>query len=161
MAPPEHETVAHAARRVLLAQSDAQARAELADELRSGGWAVVEVEDGGELLDYLTVAPHWRPLPAPDVIVADIEMPGCGGLQAIEALRARGVETPVVFTNAGPHRGARSKASHLKCVCILDDCPQARQLPLSHWADATALPMGNVDGGDSTHDTLLARPRGA
>jgi len=33
----------------------------------------------------------------PDVVVADVSMPGLGGIDALEAMRKRGLSTPVVF----------------------------------------------------------------
>jgi CheY-like chemotaxis protein len=85
--------------RVLLAHADDIRRSGLAWELGAGGCCVIEVEDGAELLDYLDGREPWAPLPRPDIIVAELDMPGFGGLEAARLLRERGDHTPIIFIN--------------------------------------------------------------
>jgi len=76
--------------RVLLADDNAMVAAEMR-ELLEPSLEVVGMVNSGEALeaafDLLT----------PDVVVADITMPGEGGLAAIQHIRERCPETPVVF----------------------------------------------------------------
>ena len=65
--------------------------------LRRDGADVVELEDGDELLDYLDfVARFHNPRGLPDLILTDVQMPGCSGLDMIALARARGVSCPFV-----------------------------------------------------------------
>ncbi len=83
--------------RVLLAEDDEPTRIVLAEALRSMGLSVVDVADGGRML--VSVATRYREPAEPDVdlIVTDVRMPVCSGLDIVEALRAAKWRTPVIF----------------------------------------------------------------
>jgi CheY-like chemotaxis protein len=115
---PESNT--HSAPRVLLAHADETRREGLAWELGARGCTVVEVEDGSELLDYLIDGPRFAPLPRPDVIVAELDMPGCSGLEAATKLRARGNHIPIVFINVSHAPSAALRAARLSETHLLD-----------------------------------------
>ncbi len=104
---------------VLLAHADETRRGGLAWELGAQGCTVVEVEDGRELLDYLDEQGPWLPLPRPDVIVAELDMPGCGGLEAACALRRSGDLTPIVFLIALHTPAAAVAAARLPACRVL------------------------------------------
>jgi CheY-like chemotaxis protein len=106
--------------RVLLAHADETRREGLAWELGAQGCTVIEVEDGKELLDYLASGGAFAPLPRPDVIVAELEMPGCSGLDAARALRAQGDHTPIVFINVSNAPSAAIAAARLAETKLLD-----------------------------------------
>jgi CheY-like chemotaxis protein len=110
----------HAPPRVLLAHADETRREGLAWELGHCGCTVVEVEDGKELLDYLDTSGAFPPLPRPDVIVAELDMPGCSGLDAAKALRAQGDQTPIVFINVSSSPSAAIAAGRLTQTRLLD-----------------------------------------
>ncbi len=77
--------------RIALADDQAIVRAGLKALLDAQGIAVVvEAGDGRALLDRLSAQPV-------DVVLCDIRMPELDGLQALEALRARGDATPVLL----------------------------------------------------------------
>jgi DNA-binding response OmpR family regulator len=81
--------------RVLVAEDDAEMRRLVADGLRKDGYDVEEESDGGHvLLRLLSV-----PVPF-DLIVSDIRMPGCTGLDILQALRSSGARTPVILMTA-------------------------------------------------------------
>jgi CheY-like chemotaxis protein len=103
-----------------LAHADETRREGLAWELGACGCTVVEVEDGKELLDYLDTSGAFPPLPRPDVIVAELEMPGCSGLDAARALRAQGDQTPIVFINVSSAPSAVIAAARLPLTKLLD-----------------------------------------
>src|SRR5690348_5916215 len=98
--------------RVLVADDDADIRAELAEGLADAGFQVVEAADGNELLDLVVrgVA-DGSAVPYYDAIVADVMMPGFSGLDVLTAMRARVARVPVVvitaFTDARTSRLAR------------------------------------------------------
>jgi CheY-like chemotaxis protein len=106
--------------RVLLAHADEVRRGGLAWELGAGGCTVIEVEDGKELLDYLDTRDPWGELPRPDVIVTELDMPGCGGLEAAKQLRAMGVETPIVFINVSVSPTAALQAARLPGIRLVE-----------------------------------------
>lgn len=104
---------------VLLAHADEVRRGGLAWELGAQGCTVVEVEDGFELLDYLDDQGPWLPLPRPDVIVADLAMDGCDGLEAAKRLRRCGDDTPILFINVHRAPAAAAAAARLpKCRLV-------------------------------------------
>jgi CheY-like chemotaxis protein len=111
----------HGPPRVLLAYADETRREGLAWELSARGCTVVEVEDGSELLDYfLGDRPRFASLPKPDVIVAELDMPGCTGLDAAQQLRANGDHTPIIFINVAHAPSAALSAARLPQTRLLD-----------------------------------------
>ena len=105
---------------VLLAHADEVRRGGLAWELGTQGMQVIEVEDGMELLDYLDERGPWLPLPRPDVIVAELDMPGCSGLDAALAMRRYGDPTPIIFINVRQAPTAAVTAARLPNCRIVD-----------------------------------------
>jgi len=86
--------------RALVADADATARATLVTRLRQRGFAVTEVQDASELIDELeaTVAAGYARY---DVIIADVDMPNSGGLDALAALGG-GWGVPLVLMADAP-----------------------------------------------------------
>ena len=78
---------------IWIADDDESIRFVLAEVLREGGRRVRAFSDADELLAAAELA-------APDVIVTDIRMPGTGGLQLLEQIKARGVTAPVIVMSA-------------------------------------------------------------
>ena len=77
--------------RVALADDQALVRAGLRALLQQQGIAVVfEAEEGADLMLKLTEQPV-------DVVLSDIRMPGIDGIQALQQLRERGDQTPVLL----------------------------------------------------------------
>ena len=81
-----------AAIRVALADDQALVRAGLKALLEGFGdvRVAVEADDGDALLAALGAQPV-------DVVLSDVRMPGCGGIEALRALRARGDATPLIL----------------------------------------------------------------
>jgi two-component system, OmpR family, response regulator len=78
---------------VVIAEDDAELRATLVRGLAEEGFATRGVATGGELLDHVEKAP-------PDLLIVDIGLPDSDGRDVCQALRAEGVQTPVLFLTA-------------------------------------------------------------
>ena len=78
---------------ILIVEDDDELRGVLGRGLREEGFAVDTVADGSALLDRVERT-------APDVLVIDIGLPDADGRDLCQALRARGVQTPVLFLTA-------------------------------------------------------------
>jgi two-component system, OmpR family, response regulator len=79
--------------RVLIAEDEAELRGVLVRGLGEEGFEARGVATGGELLDAASVARQ-------DALIIDIGLPDADGRDVCQALRARGVQTPVVFLTA-------------------------------------------------------------
>jgi two-component system OmpR family response regulator len=82
--------------RVAIAEDDADLRRMLVRGLTEEGFDVTASSDGGQLLTRVEQQ-------APDVLIIDIGLPDSDGRDVCQALRARGVTSPVLFLTA---RGA-------------------------------------------------------
>ena len=99
------ETGAH----LLLAEDDADLRRLLAARLRARGYRVTTVDDGIELLAGIQFG-SWRSgTNGFDAIVADINMPGLNAFEVMEAVRCRGLATPIVLITGGDVRAFAGK----------------------------------------------------
>jgi two-component system, OmpR family, response regulator len=79
--------------RVLIVEDDSELRSVLGRSLREEGFSVESVATGAEALARLDDG-------APDVFVVDIGLPDADGRDVVQAVRARGIETPVLFLTA-------------------------------------------------------------
>jgi two-component system, cell cycle sensor histidine kinase and response regulator CckA len=93
-----HETV-------LVAEDEPAVRAIVARTLREYGYSVIEARDGVQALELAQGAPA-----PPDLVIADVVMPGMGGKPLAEEVERRWPGTPVLFTSGytgadAVHRG--------------------------------------------------------
>ena len=89
--------------RVLIAEDDDALRAMMAARLRRDGCEVIEARNGDQALDLLlAVEEGLAAVPALDLLVSDIRMPGLSGLDLLAVLRARRRATRVLFVTAYP-----------------------------------------------------------
>ena len=79
--------------KVLIADDDLLVRTMLADLLAELGHRVVAAENGAQAVELCARE-------APDLLILDFLMPRLSGLDALHALRERGVRTPVVLLTA-------------------------------------------------------------
>ena len=77
---------------VLVAEDEPAVRGIVARSLRSYGYTVLEAADGAEALEIAQTAAAL-----PDLVIADVVMPGMGGKQLAAALEARWPGIPVLF----------------------------------------------------------------
>ena len=76
---------------ILVVDDDEDMLRFIAETLRSGGMSVAEARGGEAALKHLEAAP-------PELIVADIQMPGMNGYQLCRQVRARNYsEIPFIF----------------------------------------------------------------
>ncbi|HVY85922.1 MAG TPA: response regulator transcription factor [Caulobacterales bacterium] len=88
--------------RVLVVEDEQAAADYVAKGLREHGYVVETVEDGRDGL-YLATSSEF------DAIVLDRNLPGMDGLSMLKAIRAGGVETPVLILSALGHIDERVK----------------------------------------------------
>lgn len=79
--------------RILVVEDDAETADYITKGLRESGFTVEHVEDGRDGL-YLASSSSF------DAVVMDRMLPGMDGLSVIKALRAGGVETPILILSA-------------------------------------------------------------
>jgi DNA-binding response OmpR family regulator len=79
--------------RILVVDDDRDIRDLVTIKLESAGLEVVTRADGDEALE-AALEGGW------DAIVLDVMMPGLSGIEVLRALRARGVDTPVILLTA-------------------------------------------------------------
>ncbi len=107
--------------RILLAEDDDEMRALLTLTLARAGYAVVALEDGFELSDYVSLTQVFGgPLLAPDLILSDVRMPGRTGLEVLVQARACGLACPVVILSAFTDDETREEARKLGVKAVLD-----------------------------------------
>jgi two-component system, OmpR family, response regulator len=80
-------------RSILVVEDDEELRLVVARGLREEGFAVQSVATGAELLERIDEA-------GPDALVIDIGLPDTDGRDLCQALRARGIQSPVLFLTA-------------------------------------------------------------
>ena len=78
---------------LLVVDDDISIREFLALTLRLGGYEVIFAEDGGPVPD-LVESEH------PQLVIMDLAMPNVSGLDALRALRERGIRVPVIMLTA-------------------------------------------------------------
>ena len=79
--------------RILIAEDERNLNRILAKQLSDSGYAVDACFDGQEALDYLEAEPY-------DAIILDIMMPKMDGLTVLRKIRAKDIDTPVLFLTA-------------------------------------------------------------
>jgi two-component system OmpR family response regulator len=78
---------------ILLVEDDLELRGLLARGLEEEGFAVARARTGGEAMQRVQAAP-------PDALIIDIGLPDADGRDLCQALRARGMQAPVLFLTA-------------------------------------------------------------
>jgi DNA-binding response OmpR family regulator len=88
-------------KRILLAEDDSASRSIVAKVLRQMGYDVIESADGGRLL--VAITSQYRNEHRPeeiDLIVTDVNMPVCTGVDILKGLRAAHWRTPIILVTA-------------------------------------------------------------
>ena len=100
--------------RVLLAEDDVEMRRLVAEALVDDGYDVIPVADGGRLL--VTLARGQIDRDDVDLVVSDVRMPVCTGLQILEQLRAARWRIPFILMTAFGDSVTRGQARSLGAV---------------------------------------------
>jgi DNA-binding response OmpR family regulator len=104
----------HRRLRVLVADDDVDMRHLVAESLRRDDYEVVEESDGGRLLVRVASVYSFDRLNDPfDLIVSDIRMPVCSGLEILKGLREARWKTPVILMTAFGDDETRERAEKL------------------------------------------------
>jgi len=110
--PPVHKPA-----RILVAEDDAEMRRLVVEALRGDGYDVQEARDGGRLL--VALAQEFAGQAQPDLVdllITDVRMPICSGLQIVEQLRTARWPTPVILMTAFGDAATRNNALALRAV---------------------------------------------
>lgn len=100
--------------RVLVADDDAEMRRVVSDTLRKDGYEIVEEPDGGRLLVRVAALYAFGKTADPvDLIVTDIRMPVCTGLDILKGIRDAHWQTPVVLMTAFADEDVSRRAKQL------------------------------------------------
>jgi two-component system response regulator FixJ len=91
---------------ILLVEDDGSVRKALTFALRIEGYRI-EVHESAETLLRQDI------LPAADCLVFDLNLPGASGLEALRALRARGLACPALLITTQPKPLVRETAAEL------------------------------------------------
>jgi DNA-binding response OmpR family regulator len=111
-APPLHTPP-----RILVAEDDEAMRGVVVDTLRKDGYAVSEVSDGGRLLVTLAKeCAHVDGAELVDLLVSDVRMPVCTGLEILEQLRAAKWHVPVILMTAFGDEATKNRARLLGAI---------------------------------------------
>jgi CheY-like chemotaxis protein len=103
--------------RVIVAEDDPEMRRLVVEALRKDGHQVTEAADGGRLLVQIAEAFDRDPsLSAVDVIVSDVRMPVCNGIELLERLADARWRVPMILMTAFGDEDTRKRAERLGAV---------------------------------------------
>jgi len=101
-------------RRIVVADDDADFRGLVADELRRGGYDVVEEKDGGRLLVRIAAIHAFGATEDPiDLIISDVRMPVLSGIDILKGLRNARRSTPFILVTGFDDADVFATAAHL------------------------------------------------
>jgi DNA-binding response OmpR family regulator len=103
-------------KRVMVAEDDPEMRRLVADALRKDGYEVVEVPNGGRMLVQVTDECFRASMPTIDLIVSDVRMPVCSGLEIVRAIRDSGWMVPVILMTAFGDDETRDRAAAMNAL---------------------------------------------
>jgi two-component system cell cycle response regulator CpdR len=105
--------------RVLVAEDDPEMRRLVAEALRRDWHDVIEASDGGQLLVRIAEEFHRRAtLREIDLIVTDVRMAVCTGLELAETLAEDGWTIPCILITAFGDDETRARAGRIGAVLI-------------------------------------------
>ncbi|HEX8790560.1 MAG TPA: response regulator [Polyangiaceae bacterium] len=126
--------------RVIVAEDDPEMRRLVVEALRKDGHQVTEAADGGRLLVHIAEAFDRDPsLSLVDVIVSDVRMPICTGLELLERLADARWRVPMILMTAFGDEDTRRRAERLGAILF--------DKPLS--LDALRAAVNRLGGGTS------------
>ena len=106
--------------KILVAEDDESFRELLEEQLQEAGFQVIETEDGFELMDYLNSCQPRGPLPAPDIVLTDLEMPGKSGVEVLAEMREKLGGAKFIVLTGSTDQNERKRAIALGAAAVLD-----------------------------------------
>ncbi len=106
------------ARRILVADDDADMCSIVAAALRADGYDVGIVSDGAMVVEWLDAALE-SPDEMPEVIITDVRMPTLSGLGVLSALRRARMSVPVIVMTGSADASIRTFATRLGAFAVL------------------------------------------
>lgn len=107
--------------RLVLADDDQELRTLLVAALRADGYDVIEVQDGSQLISCLATQllceRDGQPI---DLVISDLRMPGCSGLDVLAGLRFSNRLTPFILLTAFGDAQTHREARRLGAACVFD-----------------------------------------
>lgn len=97
---------------IAIADDDESVRSALDSLLRSTGYRALVYSDAES---FLADDRHLQV----DCLIADVHMPGCNGLELLEALRTEGLDYPVIIITAFSDAQLRLRAARLGAAALL------------------------------------------
>ncbi len=121
--------------RVVVAEDDEDLREALVIGLEHEGHRVIALEDGYELLDYVRLASGKGILTIakPDLIIADVRMPGQTGLDVLDEARREGLACPILVLTGYNSPDVHRRVSELGNAILL-----IKPVALERLAEAVA-----------------------
>jgi DNA-binding response OmpR family regulator len=93
----------------------------MASVLRRDGHRVLELHDGADLQDYLSLLMFEEPEPPDDLlVVADLRMPAIDALTVLRTFRTIGQRPPFILITAFGDDETHSQASDLGALAVFD-----------------------------------------
>jgi DNA-binding response OmpR family regulator len=102
---------------ILVAEDDDEMRSLVAGALRDDGHDVTEAGDGGRML--VRLARAYGGATPYDLLVSDVRMPVCSGLQILESLRLARWHTPFILMTAFGDEQTRARAESLGATVFM------------------------------------------
>lgn len=106
--------------RVLVAVADPPLLTSVSRRLRLSGFVVSEAASGADALERLSAGllawPPWQF----DILVADADLPGRGGMELLSSLHGEEWEIPVILITAGGDEELRDEARRLGAFTTLE-----------------------------------------
>lgn len=99
--------------RILVAEDDPDMLEILVEILREDGYDVQSAYDGGRLLVQLAKDRNYQDV---DLIISDINMPICSGLEIVESLRTARCAVPIILMTGFGDARTRIRADSLGAV---------------------------------------------
>ncbi len=132
----------------LVVDDEAEARAEIAELLRLGGWQVREAADASEALQQSLFSD-------PDLVVTDMAMPGCSGTAMLHRLRRRGSRARFVVITQDGSAEVREESAAAGAACLVKPVGPRVLLDFLHNRATGAVVQGQlapITEVDDLHD---------
>ncbi len=109
------------AKRVLVAEDDAELREALCDLLRAHGFEVVDLNDGEDVYEYVHDSVEMDvPRPRAHALLTDLRMPGMSGAEVLAYFRSIGWRLPTLVVTAFGDDETRRELLALGAAAVLD-----------------------------------------